>query len=512
MARREKSLDKYGILSYPLRDMKSFFQRTVYGPNYKWWGLGIVSIAVFASTADSGLVGISLPVIMNYFQADMSFAGWVVLIHSLVTACLFVPLGRLSDLIGHKKIMSAGFLLYATSSAVASLAQNPTQLITFRILQATGNALMMSNSFAITTALFPGNERGKAMGISGGLVSAVGLSLGPSMGGLLIHAFGWRSVFYVPAIIGGVGFIAAQFLIQEHRMTIRVKKTKEPFDFLGMGIFVLALSSLFVGLTTGQKGLWNSPLVIAELTIAVMSVSLFIWWESFTRYPMLDLKLFSIRTFTGGNWSRLSVFIANSVNNLIMPFYLQLGLGLSPLAAGLLMTPNAMASAVVSPISGWLSDKIGARIISSLGLAVTSAALFMLSSLSAGATSAEVVRGILLFGVGHGLFQTPNNSSVMGSVPPERLGVASAFLSLVRSLGQSFGIAIATTIIISSLIAVTGQTSLQGLREAGQAGQNPALLSAFLRGYRFSYIAAGLICAFAIVASLSRGPRESKKE
>ncbi len=408
--------------------------------------------------------------------------------------------------------MSAGFLLYAIGSAVAALSQTPTQLMAFRILQAIGNALMMSNSFAIATALFPTEERGKAMGISGGLISALGFTLGPSLGGLLIHSFGWRSVFYVPAALGIVGFIAAQFLLQEQRMKIRLKRVKEPFDFLGMGIFIIGLTSLFIGLTTGQKGAWTSPLVISELTIAIISMFLFLWWESFTRYPMLDLKLFRIRTFTTGNSARLAVFMAGSTYNLVMPFYLQLGLRMSPLAAGLLMTPNAIATAIVSPISGWLSDKIGARFISSLGLAFSSIAFFLLSTLSTGATPSEVLRGVIFLGVGLGLFQTPNNSSVMGSVPPERLGVASAFLSLIRSLGNSFGITIATTIIVGSLIAITGQTSLQGLRDAGQANQNPALLSAFLQGYKYTNITAGIICIFGIVTSLSRGPKEDKKK
>lgn len=468
-------------------------------------------MAIFASTTDSGLVSISLPTIMTYFKADISFASWVILISSLVTASLFVPLGRLSDLVGHKRVMSAGFLLYSIGAAVAGLSQNPTQLIAFRILQAIGNALMMSNSFAIATALFPAEERGKALGIAGGLVASLGLSMGPSLGGLLINSFGWRAIFLVPASVGIIGFFAVQFLLQEHRLTIKLIKVKEPFDFLGMGIFIVALSFLFMGLTTGQKGVWNSPLVIGELTIAIISALFFLWWESFTKYPMLDLKLFRIRSFSSGNGARLAIFMANTMNNLVMPFYLQLGLGLSPLTAGLIMTPGAFTTAIVSPVSGWLSDKIGARFISSLGLAVSSLAFFMLSRLSAGAASQEVIRGIILLGIGLGLFQTPNNSSVMGSVPPERLGVASAFLSLVRSLGQSLGITIATTIIVSSLMAITGQTSLQGLTEAGQANQNPALLAAFLRGYQYTYIVAGLICIFGIVTSISRGPGEGEK-
>lgn len=491
--------------------MKSFFQRTVFGPHYRWWALSIVSLAVLASTTDHGLVSISLPVIMTYFDADMSFAGWVVLIHSLITASLFVPLGRLSDLVGHKKIMSAGFLIYSLGSAVAGLSQSPAQLLAFRILQAVGNALMMSNSFAVTTALFPSEERGKAMGISGGLISAFGFTIGPSLGGLLIYSFGWRSVFLVPAFVGMVGFVAVQLILQEHRMALRLKKVKEPFDFLGMGIFVLALISLFTGLTTGQKGLWRTPLVIGELAVAVMSTGVFLWWQHYTKYPMLDMKLFRIRTFTSGNGARLSTFIAMSVYNLLMPFYLQLGLGLSPLSAGLIMTPNAITTAIVSPVAGWLSDKIGSRIISSIGLAVSSVSMFMLSALSSGSTHGEVIRAVILLGIGLGLFQTPNNSSVMGAVPPQRLGVASAFLSLIRSLGQAFGIAITTTIIASSLIAITGQTSLQGLREASQSNPNPAILSAFLQGYRYSNITAAVICIFGIVTSISRGPAEERK-
>jgi len=490
--------------------MTGALHKKIFGPNYRWWALCIVALAVFIATTDAGLLNISLPVIMSDFNADLALAGWISFIYALVTGSLYLPCGWLSDLVGRKKTFSAGFLLYSLGSFVAGSSQGPGQLIFCRALQAVGSALMMVNTFALVTSLFPVEQRGRAMGISGGTVSAFGFTVGPILGGLITHTLGWRSVFYVTSFLGLVGFVATRLILLEEEKVRPGPQRKRPFDFIGTVVFALGLTSFLLALTTGQKGLWNSSRVRGEFLIAFLSLGLFIWWEGRTRYPLLDLKLFRIRPFVTGNLARLASFVGISMNNLIMPFYLQLGLALDPLRAGLLMTPTALALAVLSPITGWLSDRVNPRLLSSAGLAVKGIALMNLTSLDLGATPFEIVTRLTLLGIGLGLFQTPNNNSLMSSIPQNRLGVGSSFLSMVRSFGQSVGAALATTIVSTSLLAVSGQTSLRSLEDAGLQ-EDSLILSAFMQGYRYVYLTAGFVCLAGAVASAMPDWRGKRK-
>ncbi len=490
--------------------MKGFIHKTVTGPNYRWWALGVVALAVFMVTTDQGLLAISLPIIITEFHADMALAGWIAFIYALVTGSLYLPCGRLSDLMGRKRIICAGFFLYSVSSVIAGFSQGPRQLIFFRALQAVGSALMMANTFALTTSLFPAEERGRAMGISGGLVSALGFTLGPVLGGFITHLWGWRFIFYVTSFLGLIGFTAARFILIEEKTVPSDPEEREPFDFAGTAAFALGLSFFLLALTTGQKGLWNSFVIQGEFLIAFSSIGYFIWWETHTRYPLLDLKLFRIFPFTAGNVARLISFIAFSMNELMMPFFLQLGMALNPLRAGFLMTPTALALAVLSPFTGWLSDRIGARLLVSSGLAIKGVAFILLSFLGLSASPLDVVIRLGLLGIGLGIFQTPNNNSLMGSIPVNRLGVASSFISIVRSVGRSVGTALATAIVSGSLLAVTGQTSLQNLQTHAALEGDSVLMSAFMQGYRYTFMTAGIFCLAGVLASLMREPVSPK--
>lgn len=462
-------------------------------------------MGVFMTTMDSGLLTISLPVIITEFRADVSLTGWIALVYALVTGALYLPCGRVADLVGRKKVLSAGFFFYGVCALLAGFSQGPRQLIVFRALQGVGGALIMVNSFAIVTALFPPEERGRAMGLSGGAVSAIGYTLGPVIGGLITYTLGWRTVFYITALLGTGGFLAARYiLLDDEPLAPGKKQIKEPFDRGGAAAFTIGLFALLLALTTGQRGLWASLTVRLEFLAALLGFVGFVWWEGRSRAPLLDLKLFAIRAFTAGNIARLTTFVTVSMNHLVMPFFLQLGLGLDPMRAGLLMTPTTVALALLSPVSGWASDRIGSRLLCSAGMAVMGAAFFSLALLEAGATPRGIVLRMSLLGIGLGLFQTPNNNSLMSSIPPNRLGVGSAFLAIVRSVGISVGAALATTIISASLLAATGQISLQSLGSAASVQGDSVVMGAFLDGYRLTYITGGILAVGGALASSVR--------
>ena len=226
----------------------------------RWWSLSVASLATLIVTIDTGQLSIALPLIIKEFDADLGLASWLALVYALITASLYLPCGRLSDLFGLGKLFLGGFILYSLSSFAAGVAHGSAQLIVCRALQAGGSALIMANNFALVTALFPPEERGRAMGIAGGTISALGYSLGPVLGGLLTHLFGWRSNFYLSGTLALSGFAAARMLLPPESFKGTSAK-KEPFDFVGAIGFAIGISSLLLSLALVQKGQWQHPLV-----------------------------------------------------------------------------------------------------------------------------------------------------------------------------------------------------------------------------------------------------------
>lgn len=455
----------------------------------RWWSLAVASLATLIVTADIGQLSIALPLIIKEFHADLTLASWIALVYALITASLYLPCGRLSDLFGVGKLFLASFVLYSISSVAAGAAQGTGQLIFYRALQAAGSALIMANNFALVTALFPPAERGRAMGIAGGTISALGYTLGPVLGGLLTHTWGWRSNFYVSAALALLGFGAARMLLPEESFKGAGAK-REPFDLAGAASFAWAISSLLFALALAQKGEWQNSFVGLATLAGIVALGFFIWWEKRVSFPLLDLNIFRIAAFTLGNATRWFSFIIMSASNLLMPFFLQLAMGLDPLRAGFLVAPTPFAMALSAPLTGWMSERFKPERLCALGLAVNGAA--------------QVVLGLALLGVGMGIFQTPNNNLLMSSVPRHRLGVGSSVLSIVRSLGYSIGATLATAIVSHFLLVSTGETSPQNLGAGAGIGSGALVLSAFLCGYRCAYLIAAAIAFAGAVISLIR--------
>ncbi|HUC96911.1 MAG TPA: MFS transporter, partial [Candidatus Polarisedimenticolaceae bacterium] len=374
-----------------------------YGPipqRRRWWSLAVVSLGTFMVTTDIGLLSIALPVIISDLHADLGLAGWIALIYALVTASLYLPCGRLSDTIGRAKVYRVGFFLYAATSLIAGFAQDAWQLIFFRGLQAIGSALIMTNSFAMVAAIFPPEERGRAMGIAGGTVSALGYTVGPVIGGVLTYALGWRSNFFLTSLLSFIGFVAACYLLRDDAHGPAEQRETEVFDFAGAVSFALAICALLLGLTTGQRAGWSSVLILSEVGLGVVTLIFFIWWEARSRFPLLDLQLFQIRPFTYGNIARLISFMVISLNNLVMPFFLQLAMGLDPLQAGVLVAPTPLALALLAPLAGWLSERVSARLLTAVGLTLKAIACVFLAYVSVTVSSLDLILRLGLLGLG----------------------------------------------------------------------------------------------------------------
>lgn len=470
-------------------------------PRNRWWSLSVASIATLIVTVDTGQLSIALPLIIKEFGADLALASWIALVYALMTASLYLPCGRLSDLFGLGKLFLSGFILYALSSFAAGFSQSAGQLVCFRALQAAGSALIMANNFALVTALFPPAERGRAMGIAGGTVSALGYSLGPVLGGVITHAFGWRANFYLSGTLSLIGFAAARALLPPESFR-GANAAKEPFDFAGALSFAAGISLLLSALAFAQKGAWQDPLVALSVAAGIGVLAFFIWWEKRIDHPLLDLTIFRIPAFTLGNTARGLSFITMSVGNLLMPFFLQLGMGLDPLRTGILVAPTSVAMALLAPLTGWMSEKFAPERLCAVGLAVNGVALIFLSFLRPGSSAVEIVFGLGLMGVGMGIFQTPNNNLLMSSVPRHRLGIGSSVLSIVRSLGYSLGATLATAIVGYFLLLSSGATSLQDLTAGSGAPTAAPVLSGFLLGYRYAFLIAAALAFTGALVSL----------
>lgn len=429
---------------------------------------------------DSSIVNIALPSLSKHFSVGITTVEWVTMAYLLTTSALLLSAGRLGDMKGHKRVYIAGFLIFTAASALCGYAGSITQLILFRALQALGGTCMLANGPAILTSAFPPQERGKALGLIG-ISVAIGLTIGPFLGGIIISNFGWRWIFFVNIPVGILASILAAIILKD-----QVQKMERKFDFMGSATAFLTLFMVLLGLSMGNEWGWQSLLIVGLLAGSVILSILFIMVETKVSEPMLDLSLFKIRLFSAANVSALINYLALFVVVFLIPFYLLDVLKQSYRTAGYILTAVPFTTAIVAPLAGTLSDKIGSRLLSSAGLVITALSLFGLSRISpeAGVVPIAILLGTV--GMGSGMFQSPNTSAILGAVPRQRLGVASAMQAMMRNIGMVLGIALAGAIVAT-------------FAPKGPSDQNitSAIHLAFL-------VAAG-IAAVGVVTSLVRG-------
>ncbi|MBK5247386.1 MAG: DHA2 family efflux MFS transporter permease subunit [Peptostreptococcaceae bacterium] len=453
-------------------------------PNYRWYVLASVAVGTFMATLDSSIVNVALPTISGQLNSNLSTLQWVVTAYLLTITSLLPVFGRIADLVGRKKVFALGFLVFILGSALCGLAQNIWFLVATRVFQAVGAAMLMSNSAAIITSIFPPNERGKALGLTGTVV-ALGSLTGPALGGILIGLAGWRSIFYINVPIGFIGFAAVLLILP-----IDIpRKEKESFDFIGALTFMLGMIIVLLGITNGENWGWSSLPVLLCLVLGTALLVLFVLTERKVKHPMIHLSLFRNRPFLIGNLSGGLSFVAMFANTMILPFYLQGVLNYKPIQVGMILIVFPVVMAIVAPISGHASDKFGPMFLTTSGLIITGLGLFYFSTLSATSSFYQILPGSILMGLGSGMFQSPNNSSVMSSVPHQKLGIAGGINSLVRNLGMVTGIAWSV-----ALFEAMGGVTMP----------KPSQINAFMSAYHSVMIVGMVISFVAAVISFNR--------
>jgi len=413
---------------------------------------------LLATTISSFLVAfmvsaanVALPLIGVEFKLDPIMLGWVQSSYFLASVVFLVPLGRIADIKGRRGVFIAGVVLYTVTSFLASFSNSQLFLLSIRVFQGVGGAMIVSTAVAILIEVFPEREWGKVLGINTAMVY-IGVSSGPSLSGFLIQYFGWRSIFLINAPLGVVTLILSLKLKDD-----RIQANGSKFDLLGTIIYGLGLTMAMYGISSifsvSSNGLNTNPEVIYAPIIILMfgtfMISGFVVLETKSPSPVLDIRLFkSNRVFSYTSFATLINYSANSATSLLLSLYLQLVKGLEPEMVGLTLLPQPAVQAILSPFAGWLSDRIQARLLATIGMGVTGIGLALFTFLESSTSITFIMLNLALIGIGFAFFSSPNTNLLMSSVSNKDHGVASSMLATMRQLGM-----ITSTIIATSVIA-----------------------------------------------------------
>lgn len=427
--------------------------------NYIWLVVATVCVGAFMAALDASIVNVALPDLGRYYHVG-STVGWVLISYLLTLATLLTLFGRVADMLGRKPLYTLGFLVFIVGSAACGAAVNMTMLIVARVFQAAGAAMLQANSVAIITATVPRQVRGRAIGFQGS-AQAIGLSVGPAVGGALIALFGWRAIFYVNVPVGLLGTLAGALILPKDRLTGK----RSMFDWVGTALFSPILVAFMLAIEEGPTWGWTSGIVLGLFAFCVVVGFLFIQWEKRARSPLIDMHLFKIPVFTIGNFTGLISYLVMFGVLVVMPYFFERVAGFPSALVGLVMTPVPLGMTVSAPYGGRLADQYGSRLLTTAGMGLTALGT-LLVALTVGLHTRIVllIVELLVVGIGLGVFTPPNNSSVMGSLPSERLGLGGGILNMARSLGMALGTAISLTILSALLLLMGGNLSGAGGR------------------------------------------------
>ena len=465
----------------------------------KWVVLALSGTAAFMTTLDASIVNIALPSIAHSFGVPLAGTiEWVLIGYLVVIAAVLLTFGRLADMLGRKPLFLFGLAVFTLGSALCGAAPSLGPLIAARCFQGLGAAAIFSVNVAMITRSFPPAERGRALGINM-TSTALGVSVGPTVGGILTQALSWRWIFYVNLPIGALAILAAWLLLTE-----RPHLERQPFDLPGAAFLAVGLASLTLGLSFGQEWGWGSLRFLASMVIAVAALAGVAWVERRVPAPILDPALLRNRVFVFANVSFMICMLALFAVSFLLPFYFEELQGYDTLRSGLLLTPLPLTLAAVAPLSGALADRVGSRWVAPLGLAIACAGLLLLSGLTQASSIAYLILCLIVTGIGQGLFQSPNTRTIMGAAPPDEQGVASGTLATFRVIGQSLSVAVAGAVFTSFGAAAAGAALAAG-RETLSVEQVRALQQTFVTGLHAAFLVCAVLAAVGVVTALVRG-------
>jgi len=462
----------------------------------RWVILIIIVMVIFMSTLDSSIVNVALPVMAKSLNVTSAGIQLVVTSYLIIISATILVFGRLGDIFGKTKIFKFGIALFTLGSLFCGITSSLLVLVIARVIQAIGASATMANSQGIITAVFPINERGRALGITGTFV-ALGALVGPPLGGFIVDVTSWEYIFLINVPIGIITLLYSFKILPKGH-----EKAEGKLDGFGAILFMFAIVPLFAALGQGQEIGFTQPIVLLGFLIAIISFAIFIMVEKRRKDPLLQLGIFDNKLFSLSIFCGFISFVAIFCSTIIQPFYLQDVMKFSPSFTGLLLMISPLVLSVVAPFSGHLSDKIGSEILTFIGLVVLSLGLILMSTLNEKSSVISMVIFTGTMSMGSGLFQSPNTSLIMSTVSKDKLGIAGSVNGLVRNLGMVCGIALSTTLLYSGMSYKIGHHVTDYV-----VGRNDA----FIYGMKIVYITAAVICMIgAILTSLRLFGRKDK--
>ncbi|MFC1938856.1 MFS transporter [Chloroflexota bacterium] len=441
----------------------------------------MAALSTFLVGFTGSSINIALPSIGRELEMDAVLLGWVATSYILASAALLLPFGRLADIHGRKRMFTYGILIYTIASLILTFVPSALVLISLRVIQGIGSAMIFSTGVAMVTSVFPAGERGKALGVTAAM-TYLGLTLGPVLGGVLTQHFGWRSIFLAMVPLGATILALLFGKVKGEWSEARGEK----FDFTGTAIYSLSLIGIIYGFSLLPEGLgiW--------LTVAgIVGILAFIRQEMKLAYPLLDISIFrENRSFAFSNLALLLNYSAAFAVSFLMSLYLQYIKGLSPQGAGLILVVMPAVQAGFSPFTGRLSDRIEPRILASIGMGLITIGLALFTSLNENTTWRFIMGGLITIGFGFGFFASPNTNAIMSSVRERRYGVASAILATMRQVGMMLSMGIAMLLFSFYL---------------GRVEITAEYYPLFLESTRTAFIIFTALCSTGILVSLARG-------
>jgi EmrB/QacA subfamily drug resistance transporter len=463
----------------------------------KWYVMAAIGAATFLETIDTSAVNLALPTLVRELDTTFAMVQWVVLAFVLTQATLMLVVGRLGDMLGKKRIFVTGFAVAGIGALLCGLAPGIGWLIGFRMVQAVGTAMALALSMGIATEAFPPHERGKALGAIGSIVS-VGIVIGPLLGGVLLDALSWRWIFFSVVPFAVIGLPIALRYLPDTEPT-----TRERFDYVGAFLFFCSLLAFLLATTFGQRSGYGQPGILALLGTSALFLLIFVFVEWRIDQPVVDLDLFRNSGFSLNLLLRFLSFIIYVGLLLLLPFYLENVLGYAPRQVGLLLTVIPIAFGLVAPFAGTLADRFGTHPVAMTGLVLLLGGCFALSTLDAQTTTLGYVLRLLPVGAGMGIFQSPNNSVIMGNAPRARLGMASSLLSVIRTLGRSAGIALLGALWAGRVLTYAGSSV---------ADATNAPIAAQVAGFQDAFLAAGALVLLALALNAFEWQRSRRAQ
>jgi len=472
----------------------------------RWELLVLSSVGAFMGPLDGSIVSVALSAMSPSLRLSFGAAMWVQAAYLLAMAVLLIPLGRLADQHGRVRYYLMGTAVFTVGSLLAALSMGGAWLIVSRVVQGGGAALMVATSAAIVTAVFPPQERGRALGINV-MAVYIGLTVGPPLGGILVDTLGWRSIFLINLPIGIIVLVWGWLLLPRSERVEGAPRV----DFAGAALLGAFLISLLVPLTFAPEWGWAAPLTIGLLVLSAAALVGFVVVERRVTSPVLDLDLLvHNRLFAAANLAALLNYMALYAISVLTAIFLEIVQGRSASVSGLLILSQPLLMAVLSPFSGHLSDKIGSRVLATGGMVAIAVGMVLLAAMPTTAPVWQVAGDLAVVGLGMAAFSAPNTSAIMGSVRRDQLSVASAFIGTMRTTGQALSVALLGGIAASQLGRLGSRLLFTHGHGAGAAGLAAQAVSGYAQGYRYAMLAGAVLALVGAAVSLTRGAQDAR--